>query len=307
MRSFLLSAFVAITAIFGIHRFVTPIFDFGYRDRQRDMVSLAGLMGEGDHVRAEPLAKQLCLDENWPVACDHLAKIFADTNRLEEAINLANSRCPDMPNMCSIRDAYRIRSVRKSYGDAAAAVLEKKFCQEGKQDFCQSVKARIPTLEEAQNHGKVKDIEINRKGLSGKPSEILRKMGMGDGKITHKKKDEGIPFSGKAWVTTPKSDIPTGGLTQREISDVFHTNLNQLRHCYEQALQRFARPACCRSSTITINSEGRVDNAVIRCYGGESDIEQQECLRKKIMLWTFPKPRGNAPMQGFHAMSCEPL
>ena len=96
---------------------------------------------------------------------------------------------------------------------------------------------------------------------------------------------------GRANVTVPSSGpVVSGGLTRQEILAVIRSNLNQIRHCYEQLLQRSPRSSGKLVVDFTIGSGGRV--AAISAGGGISDSIMRGCVTGRIKRWKFPEPRG---------------
>ncbi len=96
---------------------------------------------------------------------------------------------------------------------------------------------------------------------------------------------------GRANVTVPSSGpVVSGGLTRQEILAVIRSNLNQIRHCYEQLLQRSPRSSGKLVVNFTIGASGRVKS--ISAGGGISDSIMRGCVTGRIKRWKFPAPRG---------------
>ncbi len=97
---------------------------------------------------------------------------------------------------------------------------------------------------------------------------------------------------GRANVTVPPGDpVVSGGLTPQEILAVIRANLNQIRHCYEQLLQRSPSASGKLSVRFVVGASGRVSSAVIES-GDISDANMRGCVTGKITRWKFPEPRG---------------
>lgn len=96
----------------------------------------------------------------------------------------------------------------------------------------------------------------------------------------------------RAEVAVPAGDPVTGGgLTDQEVLAVIHANLNQIRHCYDQLLQRSPNTSGKLKVKWLINAQGRVYNVSI-VDGTISDSLMRACIVGKIRRWVFPKPRG---------------
>lgn len=112
---------------------------------------------------------------------------------------------------------------------------------------------------------------------------------------------------GRANVTVPPGDpVVSGGLTAQEIMAVIRANLNQIRHCYEQLLQRSPNAAGKMSVNFVINNGGRVQTVSV----GDSTISDsmmRGCVTGKIQRWAFPKPRGGQPVTVNYPFVFNPL
>ena len=112
---------------------------------------------------------------------------------------------------------------------------------------------------------------------------------------------------GKADVTLPPGDpVMTGGLTSQEIMAVIRANLNQIRHCYEQLLQRSPNAAGKMSVMFVVGLGGRVQ-AVSVTDSSISDSMMRGCVTGKIQRWAFPKPRGGQPVTVNYPFVFNPL
>jgi len=112
---------------------------------------------------------------------------------------------------------------------------------------------------------------------------------------------------GHANVTVPPGDpVVSGGLTAQEIMAVIRANLNQIRHCYEQTLQRSPNAAGKMGTTFVIDTGGRVSSVNV----GEDtigDSMMRGCVAGKIQRWAFPVPRGGQPVTVNYPFVFNPL
>ncbi len=72
---------------------------------------------------------------------------------------------------------------------------------------------------------------------------------------------------------------------------MIQANLNQIRHCYEQLLQRSPNASGKLTVNFVIGAAGNVTSASI----GESTISDsimRGCVTGRVQRWNFPKPRG---------------
>ena len=86
-----------------------------------------------------------------------------------------------------------------------------------------------------------------------------------------------------------------GGLTQQEVSAVIRSHLNEIRHCYEQLLQRAPSSAGKVQVKFTVAPSGRVSAASV-ANSTISDAQLQGCIVGKVRSWSFPVPRGGQPV-----------
>lgn len=101
----------------------------------------------------------------------------------------------------------------------------------------------------------------------------------------------GKNHSSVAVVVKPQDPL-TGlvSLTQEEIFAVIRQNLNQIRHCYEQTLQRAPNAQGRVKVRFSIGAGGRVilpaiaDNTI-------NDVKLDGCILGKVARWQFPVPR----------------
>lgn len=107
---------------------------------------------------------------------------------------------------------------------------------------------------------------------------------------------QGTGGSGRANVVVPPGDpVVSGGLTSQEVQSVIRTNLNQIRHCYEQLLQRSPSAQGKIKVRFVVSPTGRVASASI-VSSSISDSRMKGCVVSKVRRWGFPKPRGGSPV-----------
>lgn len=98
--------------------------------------------------------------------------------------------------------------------------------------------------------------------------------------------------AGRANVEVPPGDpVVAGGLTTQEVQAVIRANLNQIRHCYEQLLQRSPNANGKIKVNFVIGSDGRVTSSNI-ASDTVGDAVMAGCVTGKIVRWKFPTPRG---------------
>lgn len=98
----------------------------------------------------------------------------------------------------------------------------------------------------------------------------------------------------------------SGGLTSQEVMAVIRTHLNEIRHCYEQLLQRSPSASGKINSKFVINTDGRVGSSQI-LNSTISDGTMQNCVSSKIERWKFPNPRGGKPVTITYPFVFNPL
>lgn len=112
---------------------------------------------------------------------------------------------------------------------------------------------------------------------------------------------------GRANVTVPAGDpVVSGGLTAQEIMAVIRANLNQIRHCYEQLLQRSPSASGKMVTNFVIGTGGSVQSVSVG-QSTISDSVMRSCVTGKIQRWTFPKPRGGQPVTVNYPFVFNPL
>jgi hypothetical protein len=112
---------------------------------------------------------------------------------------------------------------------------------------------------------------------------------------------------GRPNVSIPASDaVVGGGLTRNEIMAVIRANLNQIRACYEQLLQRSPSASGKLKVRWVINASGRV-SAVNKAGGTIDDSLFTGCVTGKIERWKFPAPRGASSVEVNYPFGFTPL
>lgn len=82
-----------------------------------------------------------------------------------------------------------------------------------------------------------------------------------------------------------------GGLDRSEVDAVVRQNLAQVRFCYNRGLRAHPDLAGRLTSNFVIGGDGRVKSSNIRQSSlGVAAVE--DCIRDKVAMWSFPKPRG---------------
>lgn len=129
-------------------------------------------------------------------------------------------------------------------------------------------------------------------------------VGLGSGFGT---RGDGSGGKGRANVSVPPGDpVVEGGLTAQEVQAVIRANLNQIRHCYEQLLQRSPSSGGKIKVTFTVAPNGRVSAASI----SESSIDDsvmKGCVSGKVVRWQFPQPRGGQPVSVTYPFVFNPI
>ena len=101
---------------------------------------------------------------------------------------------------------------------------------------------------------------------------------------------------GRANVEVPPGDpVVSGGLTTQEVQAVIRANLNQIRHCYEQLLQRSPSASGKIKVQFVVGVNGRVSSASILSTT-INDPVMGGCISGAVQRWAFPKPRGGQPV-----------
>ncbi len=101
---------------------------------------------------------------------------------------------------------------------------------------------------------------------------------------------------GRANVTIPPGDPSvSGGLTAQEIMAVIRAHLNEIRHCYEQLLQRSPSSNGKISVSFVVGLSGAVTSVNV-AEATLNDSVMRGCVTGRIRQWDFPKPRGGQPV-----------
>ena len=85
----------------------------------------------------------------------------------------------------------------------------------------------------------------------------------------------------------------SGGLTSGEVARIIRQNLNRIRHCYEQLIQRRPGVRVKVEVGFIIVEDGRVGDVKI-ISSNMDDSNFKGCLRSRIGQLKFPRPRGGS-------------
>lgn len=112
---------------------------------------------------------------------------------------------------------------------------------------------------------------------------------------------------GRAEVTIPPGDPGvSGGLTAQEIMVVIRSHLNEIRHCYEQLLQRSPSASGKIAVEFVVALGGNVSSVKVT-EATLSDAGMRGCVTGRISRWDFPKPRGGQPVTVNYPFVFNPL
>lgn len=112
---------------------------------------------------------------------------------------------------------------------------------------------------------------------------------------------------GRANVVVPATDpVIAGGLTTQEVQAVIRANLNQIRHCYEQLLQRSPSSQGKVKVKFVVQPNGRVGSAKIT-QSDIRDMVMRGCVTGKVKRWKFPSPRGGKAVSVNYPFVFNPL
>lgn len=104
------------------------------------------------------------------------------------------------------------------------------------------------------------------------------------------------------------ADAPgvSGGLTAQEIMAVIRAHLNEIRHCYEQLLQRSPSASGKIAVEFVVALSGNVSTVKV-AEASLNDSVMRGCVTGKIQRWDFPPPRGGAPVTVTYPFVFNPL
>ena len=103
----------------------------------------------------------------------------------------------------------------------------------------------------------------------------------------------------------PVDAVSGGGLTPEEIMAVIRANLNQIRHCYNQFLQRSPGRSGTVKVAFKVATSGRVSSARVSS-SSIPDSKLKGCITGKIKRWKFPKPRSSKPVDVTYPFNFSP-
>ncbi len=112
----------------------------------------------------------------------------------------------------------------------------------------------------------------------------------------------------QASVELPATD-PVGsgsGLPPDAIMQVIRSHLNEIRHCYEQLLQRTPKAQGKMTVRFIIGGDGRVQTVSV-LDNQIPDVVFRGCVTGKIQRWPFPKPRAGSPVTVTYPFVFNPL
>lgn len=98
----------------------------------------------------------------------------------------------------------------------------------------------------------------------------------------------------------------SGGLTSQEVLAVIRTHLNEIRHCYEQLLQRSPNASGKINSSFVVGTSGRVTSSKIKS-STIADSRMRSCVTGRIKRWKFPRPRGGQAVSINYPFTFNPL
>jgi len=103
----------------------------------------------------------------------------------------------------------------------------------------------------------------------------------------------------------PVDAVSGGGLTPEEIMAVIRANLNQIRHCYNQFLQRSPGRSGTVKVAFKVKTNGRVSSSRVTT-ASINDSKLKGCITGKIRRWKFPKPRSSKPVDVTYPFNFSP-
>ncbi len=107
--------------------------------------------------------------------------------------------------------------------------------------------------------------------------------------------------------SVPPEFVGTPTISPDEIMRIIRQNLNQIRHCYEQALQRAPKTEGRMKVSFTIGNDGRVQ-VVYVLDSSIDDLMMRSCVTGKIKRWAFPRlPAGAVPVQVSYPFLFRPM
>ena len=76
---------------------------------------------------------------------------------------------------------------------------------------------------------------------------------------------------------------------------VLRANLNQIRNCYEQLLQRSPSASGKMAVNFVVGANGMVQTVGVT-ESTIQDSRMRSCVTGRIQRWKFPEPRGGQPV-----------
>lgn len=111
----------------------------------------------------------------------------------------------------------------------------------------------------------------------------------------------------RANISVPSQDVVQGGgLSSQEVMAVIRANLNQVRHCYEQVLQRQPNLSGTVKVRFQIALNGRAQGVKV-LSSSIRNANMQSCITSRVRRWKFPRPRGGQPVTVDFPFSFTPI
>jgi outer membrane biosynthesis protein TonB/pSer/pThr/pTyr-binding forkhead associated (FHA) protein len=98
----------------------------------------------------------------------------------------------------------------------------------------------------------------------------------------------------------------SGGLTAQEVMAVIRQHLNEIRHCYEQLLQRSPNASGKVTTSFVVGLDGSVTSVSV-ADSTISDSVMRGCITGRMRRWDFPRPRGGQPVTVSYPFVFNPL
>ena len=107
-------------------------------------------------------------------------------------------------------------------------------------------------------------------------------------------------------VSAPQDPVSQTSIDDQAILTVIRQHLNEIRHCYEQTLQRAPNMAGKMKIGFTIGLTGRVTEINV-LQSDIDDVLMRSCVTGKVQRWPFPEPRGTTPVHVTYPFIFNPL
>lgn len=105
------------------------------------------------------------------------------------------------------------------------------------------------------------------------------------------------PPSDIAWDSSAQAGTPTivGKLPREEVEAVVERNLNQIRYCYQRELRKSPGLKGKFKVKFVIDKDGSVSSSATKASTMRSPAVET-CVAGRFLRFTFPKPKGDAPV-----------